>query len=880
MSRDALVVGINQYQTLPSLSMAANDAEGIAALLEAHSDFRVRRLPEAIDGGQPLVSPHFPVTTQHLQECLVKLLMPKGEQIPEAVLFYFSGHGLQHELGVREGYLAASDSQAASPQGSLSLLWLRRLIRQSPVRQIVVILDCCHSGEFLAIRDEPWQARDGHSYLFIAASRGYEAAYESLNGCYSVLTQAVLTGLTPQPPARSQVTSTDLAAWIANQLSGEIQQPLYEQSGAEITITRPQGQAAPVAVQPLSQIARLRQYRFNFCPYRGPLPFDEKYADFFFGRDELTEQIVRIADYSRLCVIAGASGSGRTSLLRAGLWKRLRAAAQASGGPLPLLRYVDIGHRPIQALATAFIGAGATTDRARQQQYLQQILKDDADGISTLTTEMLQQQPHHGQLWLAVDGVEALLKPAAQSAAEAQRAIDLLMAALHNTSVPLRVVLGLRADARGDLTACRELHSLAANHLITIPPMSYQQLRDVIEKPAEKVGLQIEPHLIHNLMLDLTGAAGELSLLQGLLLKLWHKRRPAQPGGAPSLTLDSYVRLGRLSNLLVEKANACYRSLSSSEQLIAKRIFLSLCSLGDGRSDHGRRVSRQELSNPAFTDQQLEQTIGKLAQARLVTINQCSAVWDSPGQMLPEVAWPACDADGTDGKHRLFAQETAPAPYAEVIELAHGSLISDWELLRQWLSQDRRALRQQRDIEDRTRYWYEGGCPRCTEYLLSQQYLHSAHSFLDERYAQLSTLAQQYVGLSRQIVRRRRWQTWGTLGLPLTLGLSWLAAPALANLPQTALEQFSLGPAAAVPIQPLLGDSLGRQDVQQLKAVVQRQAWPTTERDRLPHSQLALLLQQGILQLGAGARSSEWTISLGPGGLPSELCSVLPPESC
>ncbi|NEQ52977.1 MAG: caspase family protein [Leptolyngbya sp. SIO3F4] len=163
MSRDALIVGINQYQNLPNLTAAAKDAEGIAHILETYGDFRVRRLPEIVADQRPKIGQQSLVSAQQLENSLVRLLLPKGDHIPEAIFFYFSGHGLQREIGVREGYLATSDTQVDTSNSSLSLSWLRRLIRHSPVRQIVIILDCCHSGEFLSLKDEAWQGSDGQS---------------------------------------------------------------------------------------------------------------------------------------------------------------------------------------------------------------------------------------------------------------------------------------------------------------------------------------------------------------------------------------------------------------------------------------------------------------------------------------------------------------------------------------------------------------------------------------------------------------------------------------------------------------------------------------------------------------------------------------------
>ncbi len=146
MSRDALVVGINTYQHLPSLQAPAHDAESIARCLESFGECRVVRLPEAITHQKPAISQRGVVTTSLLEEALIKLFKPAGKNIPQTAVFYYSGHGLQRQAGIQEGYLATSDANPTAGHYGLSLHWLRRLLQESPVRQRVILLDCCNSG--------------------------------------------------------------------------------------------------------------------------------------------------------------------------------------------------------------------------------------------------------------------------------------------------------------------------------------------------------------------------------------------------------------------------------------------------------------------------------------------------------------------------------------------------------------------------------------------------------------------------------------------------------------------------------------------------------------------------------------------------------------
>ncbi|MFM7427141.1 MAG: caspase domain-containing protein, partial [Elainella sp.] len=167
----ALVVGINTYQYLPSLKAPAQDAEAIAQQLHQYGEFRVHRLPEVIQEGKPQIGRKTSVTLRELETALINLFKPKGSNVPQTAVFYFSGHGIQREAGIQEGYLALSDSNPEQGFYGLSLFWLRRLLQESPVRQRIIWLDCCHSGELLNFLEADPGAHPGTDRLFMAASR-------------------------------------------------------------------------------------------------------------------------------------------------------------------------------------------------------------------------------------------------------------------------------------------------------------------------------------------------------------------------------------------------------------------------------------------------------------------------------------------------------------------------------------------------------------------------------------------------------------------------------------------------------------------------------------------------------------------------------------
>ncbi|PHM09181.1 caspase family protein [Nostoc sp. 'Peltigera malacea cyanobiont' DB3992] len=153
MSRDALVVGINTYSyaRLKNLTAPAQDAEAIAKLLENYCEFNVKRLPAVKDkpNNTICVGQKTGVTLTQLREAIVQLFKPEGRNIPDTALLYFSGHGLRRNQGIQEGFLATSDVNPDLEKWGLPLQWLRQLLQESEVRQQIIWLDCCYSGELL-----------------------------------------------------------------------------------------------------------------------------------------------------------------------------------------------------------------------------------------------------------------------------------------------------------------------------------------------------------------------------------------------------------------------------------------------------------------------------------------------------------------------------------------------------------------------------------------------------------------------------------------------------------------------------------------------------------------------------------------------------------
>jgi hypothetical protein len=797
MSRDALVVGISNYQQLPQLSAPAHDAEDIARCLESFGECRVVRLPEAIHNHKPIVSQQAGVTTQMLEAALIRLFKPSGKNIPHTAIFYFSGHGWQRNAGIQEGYLATSDTNPEAGNYGLSLYWLRRLLQESPVRQRVVILDCCNSGEFFNILEADPGAKAGTDRLFMAASREYEEAYESLTDSHSVFTQALLSGLNPYKVKGSIVNGHHLIDTVNNQLKGELQQPLFESSGSEIVLTRTGDhrtcdlhlQAEPTHS---SALDRLKQGIYKYCPFQGLSPFQVPHGDFFFGRNDLTQSLVKMAQTHRLSVVTGASGIGKTSILQAGLMHTLSQHNQAQAEIHWDMRYVSLGHEPLKQLAEAFVDPQVTgLQRADQIRTAESFFHGQAQGMTQLVqaslSHHLAQGPGEPRILLIIDQFEALFLPTDDDTLVAQRqaVIDCLVAVVHKTHVPIHIVLGMRSQHLPALEAYPNLYELVRDHSLWVTPMTYDQLKATLVGPLDKVGLQYDANLIYTLLLDVVGAPGELALLQMALALLWqHRETQAGDHLPPRLTLETYVKLGGVRQILRQHATRVVESLPAGERSTAQHILMGLCEFSESSAPSRRQVGPAAFETPTFSSGQIETVANKLIAARLMvshTNYECTESGEASHQAVPAWLSDTSDVACQNTFSQLFQQQSHLTAHLDkpgaYFEISHDSLLHNWPLYDDWLQHHRPFIRLQRSIEAAAQDWQRQQYPDHPDYGLSQTRLREALAFQTERGEYLSILAHQYLNLcSQQACKIKRKRNLMRLVIPFSMAMGMLTA--------------------------------------------------------------------------------------------------------
>ncbi len=745
MSRDALIVGINnyQYEGLKNLTSPAEDAEAIASILEQHGQFNtIRRLPEAIKTTDlttksPYVSQKGEVSLKQLKDSLVKLFKPESKQIPDTALFYFSGHGIRKTSGITEGFLCTTDVHPDREFNGLSLKWLRELLQESPIKQQIIWLDCCHSAELLNFSEaNPQEGGKGRDRCFIAASREFEEALIDINSKYSVLTKLILEGLEPEQYNEQSVTTFSLSKYIdeqIKQIKGNLQHPIFTNSGESIHLTYGQ-KIAPETPKTTE--------KSDICPYKGLRYFELEDHHWFFGRETLTKTLLGKISQKNFLAVLGASGSGKSSVIRAGVLYQLKQGLTLQGSADWEIKIMVPGNQPMFTIAQQFLEPHLSRiERSQQLQTAERLLEQGSDGLKRLI-----QTTDAPKMLLIIDQFEEIFAPDTDKA-ERERFIDCLLGAVEKCNGKLKVMIAMRADFFGK---CVEetysgLSQQIEENLVSVTPMTEKELLRAITKPAQQVNLPIEPALIKEILKDIENSPSSLPLLQDALTELW-KQRDHQ-----GLTLANYTKLGRVAGSLNKRATDVYQSLTDAQQLTAKHIFLNLTQLGEGTEDTRRRFLKTDL----------------------VTENHDQASIDAMVQLLAD-------------EKLIVTDRTQQGD--EVIDVAHEALIRHWELLRQWLDESRQQLREQRKIEGLAQEWRAQGYKN--EYLLQGRRLKECRQ--KQQYLTLSTLALEFLQESAEHQFRSRVQAVGLfLIIPLIgtgIGLSWLFQEIQLNADKSLLE--------------------------------------------------------------------------------------------
>jgi WD40 repeat protein/energy-coupling factor transporter ATP-binding protein EcfA2 len=381
------------------------------------------------------------------------------------------------------------------------------------------------------------------------------------------------------------------------------------------------------------------------APYVGLAAFEPADADRFFGRDTVVEDLLARVREQRFIGVFGASGSGKSSMLRAGLVARSRTG-DLLRGPRPTLLFTP-GPHPLEECAVGLASFTGASVAALRSEFAA-----DPKSLHLRVRQALADRPADVDLVLVVDQFEEVftLCPAEE---ERARFIAALVFAATTPTSRVRVVLGTRADFYGHCGQHPDLVAALRDAQILVGSMTTEELRAAITGPAAAAGVMVESTLVTRLITDAGGQPGVLPLLSHALLETWRRRRGA------TLTLAGYEAAGGMQHAIARTAEHVHTTLTAAQQAVAKQIFTRLTALGDATGDTKRRISRRELDDDPDTAVVLE----KLTDARLVVIDRNS------------------------------------------VDIAHEALIRCWPRLRGWLTEDRKGLAVHRELTEATHAW-------------------------------------------------------------------------------------------------------------------------------------------------------------------------------
>jgi WD40 repeat protein/transcriptional regulator with XRE-family HTH domain len=400
---------------------------------------------------------------------------------------------------------------------------------------------------------------------------------------------------------------------------------------------------------------------FGLCPYKGLSYFDEADADLFVGREALTAKLVdRVialsggndADNERFLAIVGASGSGKSSLVRAGLVPALRWDKHSANWPIHVL--TPTAH-PLESLALSLTQEANSVNTTIT---LMDDLKLDQRSLSVYINRMLK-TTGAPFLLLFIDQFEELFA-LCRSEEERSTFIDNLLTSASKESGQTIIVISLRADFYASCAGYPQLRQELAWNQEYIGAMNDEELRRVIEEPAQRGRWEVEPGLTDLILHDVGHEPGALPLLSHALYETWQRRH------GRTMTFSGYSSSGGVRGAIAETAEAVFvDQFTHEQQAIARRIFLRLTELGSetSASDTRREVKFSELILKPEEAVATRAVLKALADARLITTSQDSA------------------------------------------QVAHEALIREWPTLRGWLEENRDGLRLHRHLTDASQEW-------------------------------------------------------------------------------------------------------------------------------------------------------------------------------
>ena len=461
----------------------------------------------------------------------------------------------------------------------------------------------------------------------------------------------------------------------------------------------------PVAAEPGHELAAVRN------PYKGLRAFHETDAGDFFGRDDLTNRVMEALREHRLVAVVGPSGCGKSSLVRAGVIPALRSGA-LPGSERWLIIDMFPGAYPFEELAAAL-----TRVAVERTPGLFEDLVADARGLMRMTKQVLPRD--NSQLLLVIDQFEEVFSMMADAALR-RLLLDSLAVAASDPRGRVRVLITLRADYFDRPLEFHDFGALIEAGLVPVAVPSEAGIALAVSRPAQRVGTELEPGLVAEIVRDVANQPGGLPLLQHALTELFERRQ------GRLLTLEAYVESGGVTGALGRRAEGLFTALSDAHRRAAEQVFLRLVTVDEKAEYARRRVLRTELAALDFDSTTLDHVLHQF------------------------------------GAHRLLSFDHDPVTRGATVEVAHEALLREWSRLRGWIELRREDLLLHRRLAESMREW--AASDRDPGFLLPGGRLDFLESWAARTDLRLTTVEREFLATSgkheaaaQRRRRRRRW---------------------------------------------------------------------------------------------------------------------------
>ncbi len=441
-------------------------------------------------------------------------------------------------------------------------------------------------------------------------------------------------------------------------------------------------------------------------PYLGLEAFQEGDAQFFFGREELVNDLLTRLQEARFIAIAGPSGSGKSSMARAGLFHALRQGRLERSNTW-LLAAMQPKGQPLEQLARAMARLAKSPDAG---DYIR---KNGANNSLALheQAESLLSDDDRQRCVLLVDQFEEIFT---QTKNEDTRSafVDLLTTAAQVEEGRTIIILCLRSDFISNCASYQQLRPLVSGQFQLVGAMSRPDLAKAITLPALEVGAEIDPALVKQIIVDMKGEPGALPLMSFALRDLFLAEM-TELGQPMDLILQEYIERGGIESALERHADRVFESFTDEEKELARCIFSKLVELREDQGDTRQAASLLELRRMNIGTANINEVLEELVQARLITINE------------------------------------------DQVEVAHEALIRHWPRLRDWVDKDRERLLFSRRLTRAAQEWVDND--HHLDYLFVGARLARAESQIAEYEDwEMSDLQESFIKASEEAEREKR----------------------------------------------------------------------------------------------------------------------------